>query len=279
MPLSCPMVLARFLALSTIASGLFATLGAWAIPAAEPDPVALRFEVFGFAGFHVLTNRTSVATSGDRYAIQMDLDTRGIASVFVDLTSHSEVRGSLTRDAVRPDAYHGDVRRNGSDRHYRMDNGADGAVAADTTPPSPALQNPAAANQIRGTVDQLTAFFILERQLALHSTCALVVPVFDGRNRYNIRFTDAGPETLAPDGRQHFSGPTQVCNVIHEDVPGFPTDQAEGTYRRGKIWYARLTGGNAQMVPVRMEFDTEFGKVEGYLAEMRGGGVDLHFMD
>ena len=37
----------------------------------------------------------------------------------------------------------------------------------------------------------------------------------------------------------------------------------------------RFTG----MVPVRMKFDTEFGSVEGYLAEMSGRGVDLHFMD
>ena len=33
------------------------------------------------------------------------------------------------------------------------------------------------------------------------------------------------------------------------------------------------------MVPVRMEFDTEFGTVEGYLAELRSAGVDLRFMD
>ena len=33
------------------------------------------------------------------------------------------------------------------------------------------------------------------------------------------------------------------------------------------------------MVPVRMEFDTEYGIVEGYLAELRGCGVDLRFMD
>ena len=58
---------------------------------AEVDPVELRIEVYGFAGFHVLTNRTRVAASGDRYTIATDLDTRGIASVFVDLTSHSEV--------------------------------------------------------------------------------------------------------------------------------------------------------------------------------------------
>jgi len=28
-----------------------------------------------------------------------------------------------------------------------------------------------------------------------------------------------------------------------------------------------------------MEFDTEYGIVEGYLAELRGRGVDLRFMD
>ena len=33
------------------------------------------------------------------------------------------------------------------------------------------------------------------------------------------------------------------------------------------------------MVPVRMEFDTEYGIVEGYLAELRGRGVDLRFID
>ncbi len=32
------------------------------------------------------------------------------------------------------------------------------------------------------------------------------------------------------------------------------------------------------MVPVRMEFDTAFGGVKGYLAELRGRGVDLHLM-
>jgi hypothetical protein len=81
--------------------------------------VELRIEVYGFAGFHVLTNRTRVASSGDRYTIATDLDTRGIASIFVDLNSHSEVRGRLTHDAARPEAYHGDLLRNGADRHYR----------------------------------------------------------------------------------------------------------------------------------------------------------------
>jgi hypothetical protein len=271
------MLSARFTVLAAIAVVVLATLGAPSPAAAESDPVDLRIEIFGFAGLHVLTNRTRLTASEDQYAIAVDLDTRGIASVFVDLTSHSEVRGRLVRDAVRPDAYHGEVRRNGTDRSYRIDYRADGSVASDQTPPSAALQTSAAADQMRGTVDQLTAFFIVERQLAQRGSCALVVPVFDGLSRYNLRFTDAESETLIPEGRQRFTGPTQACIVRREDIAGFLTDQAAGTYKRGKIWYARL-GGN-QMVPVRMEFDTEFGRVEGDLGELRGRGVDLRYLD
>src|SRR5205807_10061227 len=106
----------------------------------EPDRIDLRIEVYGFAGFHLLTNRTSVAASADQYSIAMDLDTRGIASVFVDLRSHSEVRGRIGRDAAHPEAYRGDVRRNGVDRSYRVDYRAEGAVARVWKPAAPGWQ-------------------------------------------------------------------------------------------------------------------------------------------
>ena len=55
-------------------------------------------------------------------------------------------------------------------------------------------------------------------------------------------------------------------------------DQSESTYRHGKVWYAHIAPGD-QMVPVRMEFDTEYGVVRGYLAELHGRGVNLRFME
>src|SRR5271155_1724526 len=111
------MLFARFALLAAIAALAFVTLGALAAPAQESDRVELRIELYGFAGFHVLTNRTRAAASGDRYPIATDLDARGIASIFVDLNSPSEVRGRLIQDAARPEAFHGDVLRNGADRH------------------------------------------------------------------------------------------------------------------------------------------------------------------
>jgi Protein of unknown function (DUF3108) len=256
------------------ASLLFA--GASKSLAEEAEKIHVRFEVFGFAGLHVLTNRTTVEEAGDRYAIAMDLDTRGLARVFVDLTSHSEVRGRLTREAANPDAYRAEVRRNGVDRSYGVDYHGDGAVINASTPPSPGVSFSAPAELLRGSVDQLTAYFLLERQLAQRGTCALVVPVFDASALYNLRFTDIKSEALAPDSYQNFAGPTQPCQVVREEIRHNP-GQDEDTYHQGKIWYARLAAGDL-MLPVRMEFETAFGTVSGYLAELRGHGVHLHLM-
>ena len=71
-----------------------------------------------------------------------------------------------------------------------------------------------------------------------------------------------------PGGASALHRSNECCNVTREDVAGFPTDQAAETYKGGKIWYARL--GSNQMVPVRMEFDTEFGSVRGILASCAG---------
>ena len=258
-----------------IAAALFLS-GAFTASASEADGVDARFEVFGLAGLHVLTNRTSVAEAGNRYAIAMDLDTRGIASVFVDLTSHSEAHGALAGETLRPEAYSGEVRRNSVDRHYGLDYRGDGTVINSSTPSSAETLHVVAARQLRGTLDQLTAYLLLERQLASSGTCALVVPVFDGSGLYNLRFTDIKRELLTADNHQNFAGPAQLCAVVREEMAANP-DKNEDTYRHGRIWYARLVAGD-RMIPVRMEFDTAFGGVKGYLAELRGHGVHLHLL-
>jgi hypothetical protein len=270
------MVAAMIFARSALRAAIIALSVSLAGPstarAAESERLEARFEIYGFAGFHVLTNRTTIEESSDRYTIAMELDTRGLASVFVDLTSYSEVRGKLTREATRPEAYHSDVRRNGAERHYAVDYRGDGDVINASKPVAAEKRVLVSAEQMRGTVDQLTAFFILERQLAQGGNCALVVPVFDGSGRYNLRFSDLKRETLSADGYQKFAGPAQICEVTREDIVVDP-DKNEDTYRRGKIWYARVIGN--RMLPVRMEFSTAFGTVKGYLAELRGRGVNL----
>ena len=274
------MILARFPHLLAIVAAFSTSPGTYPASKGASNPVELRIEVYAFPGLHVLTNRTVVDASADRYAIATDLDTRGIASVFVDLTSHSEVRGRVAGDTVVPEAYRSRMRRNGVERQYQIDYREGGPVASEWAPPASTWFRPFPPVELRGTVDQLTAYFIVERQLARRGSCTLNVPVFDGHGRYNLRFSDGKPEILAALGRHDFAGPTHVCDVTREDIADLPggQDQSEGTYKKGKVWYARLAPGE-RMVPVRIEYDTEFGVVTGYLAELRGPGIDRRFME
>ena len=268
------MVIGMALARSLLAATLLSFFAVEAdAPAAEPDRVEARFEIYGFLGFHVLTNRTKVEESGDRYSVTMDLDTRGLASVFVNLISHSQVHGSFARAATHPEAYHSDVVRNGVERHYKVDYRGDGTVVNASAPPPSGRPFVVSADQMHGSVDQLTAYFVVERQLARSGTCTMTVRVFDGSGLYNLRFTDLGSETLSADGHQLFAGPSEVCDVVRQDIVVNP-NRNEDTYQHGKIWYARVIAGDL-MLPVRMEFDTAFGIVHGYLAELHGRGADL----
>jgi len=149
----------------------------------------------------------------------------------------------------------------------------DGMVINASTPASAGRASSDKTRQMRGAVDQLTAYFLLEKQLTVRGTCALFVPVFDGSALYNLRSTDVKRETLSADDHQNFAGSSQVCEIVREDLVLNP-DRNEDTYQRGKIWYARLIAGG-QMMPVRMEFTTAFGVVKAYLAELRGRGVDV----
>jgi hypothetical protein len=198
-----------------IAAAFCVGAGAFTARAAEADRVDARFEIFGFAGLHVLTNRTSVEETANRYAIATDLDTRGLASVLVDLTSHSEAHGGVSGETLRPDAYRAEVRRNGVERQYRLDYQGDGTVINASMRSSAGHLLLVAAEQVRGT-------------------------------------------------------------VVRVEIVANP-NKNEDTYRRGKVWYARLMAGD-RMIPVRMEFETAFGEVKGYLAELRGHGVHLQLM-
>lgn len=254
--------------------GLLA-LAAFSTPGRADQLVATRFEMFGIAQIGVLTLRNRTEERGEHYAVAVDYATKGIASVFVNLTTHAEVRGRLVSGSAQPEWFRDDSRRNDVERHTRLDYRPDGAIDAVVTPPPPTLMSAAA---MRGTLDDLTAYLRLERQLARTGSCALTARVFDGRHAYDLVFADAGREVLSPAGGQRFSGNAIACRMTRRYPPGSSDPEKDEGARQGTIWYARLLPGDL-LIPVRMEMDTQLGVVEGYLAELHGQGVELTLME
>jgi hypothetical protein len=245
-----------------------------AVPASADERIATRFEMFGFAGLQMLTLHTRTEEVGNRYSVAADFATRGLAGVFDDLAARAQVEGRLVAGSAQPAWFRNNTNRAGAARQSRLDYLPDGSVDAATTPPLP---QPLAAAALRGTVDNLTAYFRLERQLAHTGSCGLTERVFDGRHAYDLVFADAGHRVLAPRGGQNFVGDTIGCTMVRRNWPDFPDPEKDEGARSGTIWYAKLLPGDL-MVPVRMRMDTQFGIVEGYLAEVHASGLDRVLM-
>ena len=79
---------------------LLVIAGALAQSPSQTDRVAMRFELFGRVGLHILTSRMEIDQVGERYAIVSELTTRGLTGLLVNLTERSKVRGRLTADSV-----------------------------------------------------------------------------------------------------------------------------------------------------------------------------------
>jgi hypothetical protein len=262
----------------TIFAGVFLLAAVRA--AAADDVIEMSFEGFGPAGMHLMTTHTIIEEAPAWYLIQGDFATAGLGALFVNVANKSETQGRQTADVPQPVSFSSETARNGIVQRLSVEFRPDGTPSGAANPPPKEPVTPVAANQLPGTVDNLTAYLRLERQVAHGGGCALKVPVFDGRHRYDLEFSDGGQHFLSPAAGQTFSGQTQACRMVRNEIGGFFVDKShEEGARSGTIWYAPQLLPGDLAVPVRMEMQTEIGDVTMFLSQLRGKGVSLKLMN
>jgi hypothetical protein len=270
---------ARFPTLPAFCTGVFLVAAAIR-PAAADDVVKMEFEGFGPAGLHILTTHTVIEENPSWYAIEGDFSTAGFGAWFANVANRSVTEGREVANKPQPVSFTSETDRGGAVQHLRVDYKPDGTPNGSVSPPPKEAVTPVAFNQLPGTVDNLTAYLLLERQLAHNGGCALKVPVFDGRHRYDLQFSDAGRHVLSPAEGQNFNGTTQACRMVRTEIGGFYVDKShEEGASSGTIWYAPLLPKADLAVPVRMEMQTEIGNVTLFLAQLHSSAVNLKLMD
>jgi len=245
-------------------------------PAAAAERISMRYEIYGFIGIQVLTLHTTLEEDGQRYLVSADYATTGIAGIVVPQSTKAVATSRLGRGTASPETFRNDTRRSGTDRHSLIKYKEDGTVDGSSTPPP---HTPVPVADTRGTVDNLTAYLKLERQLATKGTCGMTAPVFDGRHRYDLVFSDVGRQELQPQGGHKYKGTTIACRMVRYNRVVDEAEKNEGA-ASGTLWYAiNMIPGSDNVVPVRMRLDTQIGAVDAYLAEIHGRGVDLKLIE
>ncbi|MGE0715296.1 MAG: DUF3108 domain-containing protein [Alphaproteobacteria bacterium] len=248
-----------------------AVLHASCAVAAGPETIDLAYDV-SVAGVPALGLRLEVDVRPDRYQIASVMETRGFIGLLFPWTMQSEVRGVVVGDVLRPVDYRFSSVLYGTERTARLRFAPDGSVTTETNHVSGDEDRaPVPPEMRRGSVDVLTGILRVTRRLDRTGLCTTTVPVFDGRRRYDLLFSDAPLDAANP---RH----VRTCVGSINRIAGFLKsafawgDDDDG--RAASISAARIFPG-APLIPFRLEFGTPVGVAYAQLQEARHRGKVL----
>jgi hypothetical protein len=239
---------------------------------APDDRIELVYDVL--AGGRVAELTLGFDFAGMRYSISTRQTSAGVLRWIWSWESVAQVRGRFTADRTQPEKYRVVGNSRGKPRTVEIDyvNGEPARVAVEPSNRSDGREEVPVALR-RGALDPASAIMSVLRQVNETGTCEGRVPVFDGRQRYDIVFKDAGTRKLEREGTSIFAGEAQVCEFSWVPIAGRTRregapSRVEDDRRFGKAYLAPFDNGAAK-APVRVEFEAWFGTVVGHLHAVR----------
>ena len=201
----------------------------------------------------------------DRYVAAVTGGTTGLMKVFAGGQGASRVRGVLSGGQTMSSAYSSQIKTKHKSDEVQL-TVSEGAVKDyKVVPPvdDDPERVPVTDAERRGVTDPMSASIVhmpgtgspLSQQV-----CQRNVSIFDGRLRYNLKFTFKRMDTVRAD--KGYSGPVVVCGVYFAPVAGFIPSRAAIKYlvsvRDAEFWFAPITGTRA-VVPFRIQVPTPIG--------------------
>jgi hypothetical protein len=223
-------------------------------PASAAGMRSLHYDV-SIHGIPLLALDFLIAETDTDYTISGFIRTVGVAEWLADFAMRSESRGVIAADRLHPSVHESASRWRHGERGTHLDFAADGSVAAVVSgTPEPGI-SPPTPEQSSGTLDPLTATLAINHAIARAGSCDLRVPIFDGRRRYDLIFTDEGLQGAT----EHAEGGLRRCGINVVKIAGFDGREATRA-EHGEAWVASQGEGQPAL-PVRIEFDSKWGPI------------------
>jgi hypothetical protein len=234
-------------------------------PAAGDDAVVeLGYDV-RFGPLPILAMEVRSEIGGDRYRATSTVQTTGLIDKIYPWRSTSESRGRRDGVGLRPEWHRSDGRYRSQRRTVAIDYPDGGPVRAVVTP-GPEKGHDVVPDELQqATVDPLTASL-----LTVGTDCRGLVPVFDGRRRYDLRLEELPAATVPRSRGALYAGHARRCRATVEARAGYWRDDPRDsdTPTTLEYWIAS-PGGRVPPVPVYLELRGERGTLGIVLTKAR----------
>ncbi|MGJ3232021.1 MAG: DUF3108 domain-containing protein [Oceanicaulis sp.] len=181
----------------------------------------------------------------------------GLAALFSDVRIVSQVEGAIRDGRAEPVRYAHDEFT--GDKHRRIDMSFEDRTArAVATPDFSDWGDPPADEADRaGAIDPMTAVLMLAQAMTGEEPCSGVLPVFDGRLRYDLALRARGRE---PVSTRAFRGEALVCDAFYRPISGYTEEQRpdpSDLRHPLTLWLTELEDG--RLLPVKVRTRAGFG--------------------
>jgi hypothetical protein len=242
-------------------AGAFSTSG---------ERIELTFDVT--AGARVAQMTLAYSATGSGYEIESSQRSAGILDWFFPWRSTTAVAGRFDGPASVPTLYRSEGTFRGNPRKVELFFEDGKVVRMETVPENRDDERDEVPVEMRaGALDPVSAILATIRQANETGSCAARVPVFDGRQRYDIVFEDMGPREVPRHHASTFHGMARACEFNWVPIAGRRRNPnvTSANDRRGGVAYMAPIGIGATEAPVRIEFHAWFGTVTGHLRDIR----------
>ncbi|AWU95888.1 DUF3108 domain-containing protein [Azospirillum ramasamyi] len=282
MPHPSPLRLPNRFGTALLAAGLSFPLLPLSAPGAMAEPLNATYRVF-VGGVTALDVEATLEVTGDRYRIAVSAVTGGTIGRLFTWKTESHSDGSRRGNDLKPSSHRQSSQFRGEPRNVTLTYGPQGDVSATVTPPPETEERePVPPALRRGTLDPLSAVLDLLFTVGASDRCDRSLPVFDGRRRYDMLFSEVGRRIVDPSRYSVFSGVAQQCRVSYKPVAGYGKSGSTGRFWQRSspadrppvdLWLAPVAAGFPPL-PVRLETDSDLGGVVVHLTGVTPPAAD-----
>ncbi len=217
---------------------------------------------------------------GDQYHSVSNLQTGGVVNAFWQSEIQATSTGTVAPKAFHPSLYDSFYTgRSDKKQEVSLTYDGNGPVRLYADPPYSTTGYEVTPDQQRATFDPLSAITFLVSGVggAADNPCGVVLPVFDGRRRYNVEITKIKDTTVSMDNGL-YKGHALLCQIKYKQLAGYkPKVIKEGAnFPIINAWIATFPSsvtGRDYVIPLRVWADTTYGVIAAVATTLKIDGV------